>query len=353
MLDTMKLTLQEWKVSSGATLQVNTGNMDFQTGELKQTLLFTDTTGREVNGAYAHYVGECLNLTIKPIAGVARAFVSFSAPKRVGDNNYSPIREDQFDQVFESVENELHLNGVDTDIKRAKLSRVDTFKNILTDEETLTYSRLFSLLEANRAKDRSTHGATTWLMRNNSTDYVIYDKLEEMRASGSDTTGLEKTLRFEHRCKDTEKVKRFYKMSATTVEELKRYGWSALQDRTIRAWRENFFKYEIDQIELLAESAIRRELELFQVKFGRSFFSKYLKAYGAYFLASSSGGVEVVKKALENLNIEDKRKKIYRAERELKQALLLVESLKLDSNSPKTLGELYAELKYKMEQVEA
>jgi len=353
MIDTLKLTLQNWRVRSGASLQVNTGNMDFQTGEMKQTLLFQDTSGRETLGSYAHYIGDRLNLTIKPIAGQVHAFASFSAPKRLSDDNYSPIKESQFSEVFESVESELAENGIETDIKKAKLSRVDTFKNILTDEETLSYSRLFGLLEANRAKDRSTHGATTWLMRNDSTEYCIYDKIEEMRNAGLSTSGLEKTLRFEHRCKDTSKVKRFFNMEKTTVEELKRYGWNALQERNIKAWTDNFFKYEIDDIELLAESQIRSELEFFQAKYGKFFFSKYLKAYGAFFLASSSGGVEVIKRALENMDIEDKRKKIYRAERELKDALLLVESLKLDSTSPKTLGELYSELKYKMEKVEA
>jgi len=350
MLDTLKLTLQDWKVSTGATLKVNTGNMDFQTGEVKQTLLFSDSSGHEINGSYAHYIGDKLNLSIKPIAGQVYAFATFSAPKRISEDNYSPIKESQLSEVFESVEEELHENGIDTHIEKARLSRVDTFKNILTDEETLTYSRLFGLLEASRAKDRSTYGATTWLMRNGSTEYCIYDKLEEMQNSGHSTEGLEKTLRFEHRCKTASKVKGFFK-EMTTVKDLKRYGWSAIQERTIKAWTDNFFKYDIDQIEILAESQIRSELQLFQTKYGSHFFSKYLKVYGAYFLASSSGGIEVVKKALQSMDVD--RMKVYRAEKELKENLMLVQSMRLDSTSPKTLGELYSELKYKMEKVEA
>ncbi len=287
-------------------------------------------------------------MTIKPIAGEVKAFATFSAPKRISDDNYSPVTEAQFSEAIESVEEELSLNGIKADIRKARLSRVDTFKNILTDEETASYARLFGLLEANRAKDKTTHGASTWLMKNNSTEYCIYDKIEEMRNTGHLTQDLQKTLRFELRCKDSQKVKRFYK-SVVTVQDLKAYGWSALQERSVKAWTDNFFKYDIDEIEILAESQIRKELQFFQAKYGRLFFSRYLKAYGAYFLASSSGGIEVIKKALENMDIDDKRKKIYRAERELKDALLLVESLKLDSTSPKTLGELYSELKYKME----
>ena len=69
---------------------------------------------------------------------------------------------------------------------------------------------------------------------------------------------------------------------------------------------------------------VRSELEYFEENYGRNFFSKYLKACGAYFLASSSGGVEVIK-ALQGMDIEDKRKKIYRAEREFKESLMLVQ----------------------------
>jgi hypothetical protein len=350
MLDTLKLTLQNWSVSPGAKLQVNTGNFNFETGELRQTLLFQDTSGFSVNGSYAHYNGDSLNLSIKPIAGNVYAFATFSAPKRISEDNYYPIKESQFSEVFESVENELHENGIDTDIQEAKLSRVDTFKNILTDEDTVSYSRLFGLLQANRAKDKATHGATTWLMKNGSTQYCIYDKLEEMRNSGHSVEGLEKTLRFEYRCIRSSKVKSFFDMDRTTVKELKAYGWNAIQDRTIKAWSDNFFKYNIEDIEVFVESQIRSELQYFQTLYGRRFFSMYLKAVGAYSL-TSSGSIEAVKRALENLDFD--RMKIYRAEKELKDALTLIESLRKDSTSPHTLGELYSELKYKMEKVEA
>lgn len=349
MLDTLKLTLQNWRVRPGARLKYNTGNVDFQTGEVKQTLLFTDTSGHEALGAYAHYIGEKLNLSIKPIAGQVFAFATFSAPKRISENNYSPIKESEFSEVFESVENELQENGIETNIQEAKLSRVDTFKNILTDEETISYSRLFGLLEANRAKDKDVHGTTTWLMKNGSTQYCIYDKREEMHSSGYSTEGLPKTLRFEHRCIRASKVKSFFNMDKTTVKELKAYGWRALQERTIKAWTDNFFKYDIDDIDVLVESQIRRELEFFQVKYGKRFFSMYLKAVGASALASE-GSIKAVKRALENLDFD--RMKVYRAEKELKDSLMLIESLREDSTSPQTLGALYSELKYKMEKVE-
>ena len=351
MIDTIHLGLKNWTVKPGADLEVNTGNMNYRTGEVRQTLLFKNTSGKETYGARAYFNKEKLGLTIKPYAGKPGAFVNFSAPNRINTDNYYPMKESQLSEVFEGVENELLENGIETDIQEAKLIRVDTFKNILTDEETECYSRIFGLLKANRAKNKNTYGVTGWLMGNKSTQYCVYDKILEMRKSGHLTEGLKKTLRFEYRSLKSPSVKNFFKMDQTTVKELKAYGWNAIRSRTIKAWKDNFFKYEIEDFEIIVESQLRNEMEFYQAKYGRNFFSKYLKAYGAYFLASSSGGVEVIKKALQNMNMD--RLKIYRAERVLTETLVEVQSLRNDSKSPQTLGELYSELKYKMEKVEA
>ena len=351
MIDTLKLNLQDWKVKSGASLKITGGNTDYKTGEVYETHLFTDSAGHKSFGAKATLNTDNFQLTIKPYQGNTFAFVQFSAPKQISEDNYYPIQASQLSEVFEGVENELLENGIETNIQEAKLSRVDTFKNILIDEETECYSRLFGLLQANRAKNKKTYGVTGWLMHNKSTEYCVYDKLEELKKNGHLTEGLPKTLRFEHRCMQPQKIKGFLKMDKSTVKELKVYGWDAIRDRTIKAWKDNFFKYDIEDFEIIVESQLRNEMEFYQEKYGRYFFSKYLKAYGAYFLASSSGGIGVIKKALQNMDIEDKRKKIYRAERELTKTLVEIQSLRNDSKSPQTLGELYSELKYKMEKV--
>jgi len=350
MLDTMKLYLQEWRILPNASLTINAGNINYATGEAHQTHLFTDTTGRDVLGAYASYNADKLNFSIKPKAGNVYAHVTFSAPKRVSDDNYSPIKESQFNEVLEGVESELAENGIETNIQEARLSRIDTFKNIQTNEETMSYARLFGLLNANRAKDKSTHGATTWLMKNNSTQYCIYDKLEEMENTGHETNGLPKTLRFEHRCMKPAKVKGFFN-NVTTVEELKRYGWGALCERTIKAWTDNFFKYSVDEVEYIPQSQIVNELSFFRMKYGSRFFSQYLKAYGAYHLAGASGGVDVVTSALEYMGYE--RLKIYRAKRDMRKAILDIEGAREEVGTSVTLAELYGELKYKMEKIEA
>lgn len=339
MIDTIKLTLQDWRVRPDADLKVMGGEYDYRTGETRQAKLFNGVLGTK-----AYLNTEKWNLSIVPKGGDVKAFISFSAPKQINTDNYLPLDEREFYQALECVEAELADNGIETDIKHANLSRLDVFKNILTDEETITYSPLLSLLNANRTKDRSTHGATTWLMRNRSVEYCIYDKLEEMQSTGHLTDGLPKTLRFEHRCKTSAKVKNFYR-DVVSVEDLKRYGWNAIYDRTMRSWDDNFFKYDVDDVDVLVESEVRRELEFFKVKYGKHFFSRYLKTYGAYALTSRAGGVDVIKKTLELMDIGDKRKRIYRAERDLLEGFLLMQDLNC---SPKSIKTLYSELKCKV-----
>ena len=50
------------------------------------------------------------------------------------------------------------------------------------------------------------------------------------------------------------------------------------------------------------------------------------------------------------MDIKDKRKKIYRAEKELKSAIFLMESIniKIEPTSKKTMKDLYSELKSKV-----
>jgi len=347
MLDTIHLQLDNFQVRNNSDLTIVPGNIKMATGETNETPLFQDEKGKEWMGAKAYLNASRLNFTIKPIGGSVRAYVNFSAPKRINANNYSPIEASQLSQVFESVETELAEAGIETDLNNANFTRLDTFKNVNADEETRTYERLFGLLGASRTNDKVVYGTTTWLYKNESAQFCIYDKLEEMKHHNESVETLPNTLRFEHRCIKTPKVNAFLGLKRSTVTDMKKYGWNNLQQKAIQVWKDNYFRYEIAEVEILAESQVRTDMQYFQANFGRLWFDKYLKAYGAFHLATSAGGIGVIEKALDNLSVN--RMKKNRSKRTLKEAILLMESLRTDSKSPKTLSELYAELKYKVE----
>jgi hypothetical protein len=346
MLDTIHLQLGSINIRSNADLIVTPGNINLANGEITETELFQDNNGRIYKGARAKRNAERLNVTIKPYGGTVHAYANFSVPKRINANNYSPIKASDLSNAFESVETELAEAGIETDISEAKVTRLDTFRNILTDEETVTYSRLFGLLNASRTTDKSIFGGTTWLMKNTVAQYCIYDKREEMKFHNESVEALPKTLRFEHRCLGSNKVNSFLDRKLTTVQDIKNYGWKALQDKSTTTWLDNFFKYEVPEVEIMAESQVRTEMQYFQANYGVRWLDKFLKAYGAFHLATSAGGIGVIEKALDNMEVD--RMKKHRTKKILAEAKLLMESLRLDETSPKTLGELYAELKYKM-----
>jgi len=344
MIDTLWMRLEDVKIMPGAKIEFEGGKTNFETGEVKQVLLFEDVTGKQAFGKTAYCNAETYCLDIKPLYGGIGFILRLSVPKQIHENNYSPILEGEFSQVLQKVEQGLSDNGIKTRLEKAKVTRLDCFKNTLPSEPIPCYSRVFSLLNANYAKDKTTYGVDGWLMKNSRQQFCIYNKLEEMKKNKEVTKGLPETLRFEHRVLKADKVQSFYNF--TTIEELKAKGWQALIDKQKETWRDDFFKYSPEEIEIRAESQLRTEMEYFQAKYGNRFFSKYLKVIGAQALMQQAGGFEVVKKALENMACN--RMRVWRAEKELTEALFEIENLKVEPITLKTLGSLYIELKEKV-----
>jgi len=338
--------LGDTAIRPGAQLKVHQGNIDFNTGEVREYPLFTDTSGRSQTGTGAHVnLPGGVSFDIIQRAGKVRNFVNCSLPKQIRNDNYQPLTETELPTALENIEGKLYEAGIETKLENAKITRLDMNRDAITEEAVESYANLFALLKANRANNKKTYNVSGWLYGNTRLQYCIYNKIEEMKSKGADVSRLPKnSLRFEHRCMNGAKVKEFYKF--TTVNELMAQGFGALEKRYSDTWRDNFFKYDVPDLEEMVESKLRTEMQYFQAIYGNRFFSKYLKAYGAYYLATSSGGIDVMKKAL--VNMECGRKRIYRAEKELTEAILEVEAMQPEAISRKSLGSLYNELKEKV-----
>lgn len=344
MIDTLSLRLNDIEIKPGAKLEIEGGRTNFETGEVKQALLFRDTTGKEAFGSSAYCNTDNYNFDIKSLYGNGVGyFVHFSAPKQINENNYSPITESELSEAIQKVEQGLADNGINTKLDRAKITRLDCFKNTLPDEPIECYSRVFDLLNAKYVKDKRSY-PNGWLYPNSRVQYCIYSKLEEMLKRKENISGYPETLRFEHRVIHSNKIKSFYNF--TTIAELKAVGFQALLNKQRDTWRNNFFIYSPDEIEVKAESQLRNEMEYFQAKYGNRFFSKYLKVVGAQALCLQAGGLAVVKRALENMACN--RMRIWRAEKELNEALFEIENMKVEPVSLRTLRSLYIELKEKV-----
>ncbi len=343
MIDTITLDLQDFEVDPYPNLELQQARTNLKTGEVigREANLFHGFTGTKAIGNTAKtHVDIFLGRDNK-----VHAITHFSVPKQVADNNYSEVDFAGFLNALALAETDLLTLGVRADLDKARLTRLDLFKNVITNEPIVCYAKVFELLNASYAKDKRTYGVSGWLMGNSQQQYCIYDKVAELKQNnkGVNFDDLPDTLRFEHRSLTASKVESTY--GFTTIEDLKRYGWDALYDKRREIWRDGFFKYDVQDFETLVVSVLKKYLQFYQTKGSRYWFEDFLRSYGAVSLYKIAG-MEVVKKALEDMGCN--RMKIYRLEQTMKQRVFEFEALEAEQNSRIDLGTLYSELKNKV-----
>jgi hypothetical protein len=344
MIDTLKLMLSDYEVRADSELRVQPGSYQVSTGEKLEYPLFCTYEGGSYSGSKAYLNSDNWNLTLKPLPGGIKgtgAFLQFSVPKNYYGSNFYSVGEQGTRAVLDKVEKELQEKGVHTNLLEADMSRVDTFKNIEPEEPYSSYYSLFPLLKARRAIQRG-YG-TTFLVSNSSQEFCIYDKLEEMKQRSLDTKSLPNTMRFEHRLLSKQKIQSTYGM--TRVEDIFKGGYSLMKEKQVEAWEKSLFKFTAEEIVILGSKQLELEMKVFRERFPKNWFSRFLRSYGAYYLASHAGK-DVVIEALNNFEVD--RMKVWRATQLLEEAEKELLVLKQEEGSSKTLGVLYEELRKKV-----
>lgn len=345
MLDTVKLFIQDYDIATDCSLEVQPAKFNAGTGEvLNEHELFRTVSGKAFQGSKAFLNTEKLNLDLKPYSfaenGIA-CFLHFSVPKvHYGDNYYS-VGEQGTEAVFNQVEHELREAGFYCNLQKADFSRIDTFKNIEPEEPFETYSALFQLLNARKGVKRD-YG-TSFLVGNTQQEFIVYDKLEEMRRQKHDISEFPETMRFEHRLLNKTKIENV--LGFTQVADLFKGGYAVIRDKRKESWRESLFKYSVEEVVQLGSQELAETMSYFEKTHGRNWFGYFLRSYGAFYLAQYAG-VEVVQKALEYF--EPDRMKVYRARKTLEEAERELLFYKQEQNSKKTYAVLYEELKEKV-----
>ena len=343
MIDTLKLMLNDYRISSDSEIRVQPASYELGTGEKVEYPLFQTPEGVNQYGAKAYLNEDNWNLTLKPLAGgrATGAFLQLSVPKNYYGSNFYGVGEQGTRAVLSKVEEELQEKGVHTNLLGADISRLDTFKNIEPEEPFSSYYTLFSFLKARRALQRG-YG-TTFLLSNTQQEFCVYDKLAEMRERQQETGNLPPTMRFEHRLLNKQKVQSVYGLSR--VEDIFRGGYQVIREKQVESWKNSLFNFTAEEVVLLGSRQLEQEMRVFKEKFPSNWFSKFLKAYGAYYLASYAGK-EAVIEALKNAEAE--RTMIWRAVQIFEEAERELLVLKQEEGSKKTLGALYEELRRKV-----
>ena len=156
MIDTITLDLQGFEVARYPNLELQKARINLLTGEAlgREANLFHDFIGtKAIGNTDKTHVDIFLGRD-----GKVHAVTHFSVPKQVADNNYNELDYTGFLKAMDNAEGELCGLGVKANLDKAKITRLDVFKNIQPNEPIICYAKIFELLEANYTKDKRTYG---------------------------------------------------------------------------------------------------------------------------------------------------------------------------------------------------
>jgi hypothetical protein len=343
MLDTLKLSLTDYSVSSNAQLQVQPGLVDNATGELIGNNKLWNCEGRVVTGSRAWHNGESINITVKPnthtTGAPALCLVQFSVPKVATGSNYLAVGAVGTSRALRAVQKYLSEVGIKTNLKTAQVSRLDAFKVAVCKEPFDAYQPVFATLQGRRMRRRD-YGRTM-LWENTLWEICAYDKLEEMRRSKHSIEGLPRnSLRFELRALKMAKVRSWLGIeNAAQLPD----ALDHIEQEYRAAMEKQLFKGEVTQASKLTQGQVQQQLEAAKEHCGREWFEKYLLAVAYNALGTD---VEAVKAAL--LEVAGSRQTARKMTKKLEAAKLDATATSILGSSRRPLGELYTELREKV-----
>jgi len=338
MIDSLKLNLDFPIIDENKVkVTVTPSPVDMTTGlptdehELYRTDFFDLVHGKEA---------ECYVGSMKLWFNQYGKFIQFSIPKKYhGDHNYYPVNKSQARVVIDRINQRLNQGGISDDLWNSKLSRVDIFKNIVTDHPFDSYNQVFDLLHGTRLNKWKSF--TSYYFGNKYKALAIYDKINQMKHKGIDVSNFpEHVMRVEYRMYTG------------------RYCFDGLGTKTIRGlfdiWDQLpvIFKEKVNQI-LFSNNKTENmtgitcnteaeKIEWFRNRYGRQWKNKYHWAYSAQAIMSQFEDEGELRKIL--LQFQDKSS-VSHYLRKTRETIIETSPI---LNNNVSAGELYAELKSKL-----
>jgi hypothetical protein len=340
MLDTLRLSLTDFEIQSGACLDVQPGTFNAATGELKGHFpLWRD--GRDyVAGKKAFYNADDYNVTVQPVRDdepmLIGCYVQFSVPKVANGSNYEPANFTATKRALSTIHSEMKRIGIKTNLKTATLSRLDACKTVVASEPYEAYHPLLISVTATRAIKRRDYGST-FLLHNTQQEICVYDKIAEMKARKHSTRNLpSNSIRFEHRMLNARKVRDASGLS--NVKDLLS-GFEQVEACYSTAMRKQLFHYSASELEAVTARSLAEQLQHFRDSGSRYFLRDYLVSVGA---AQMAGNMGALLEAVEM--VTDSRATYHRTRKQLDNAQHQALTLRNSTHSRRTLKDLYREL---------
>jgi hypothetical protein len=343
MLDTLKLSLTEYSVSSDAQFQVQPGLVDNASGELLGNNRLWSAGGHTVTGSRAWHNGEHFNITIKPNphapGGLPLCLVQFSVPKVATGSNFRAVDADGTSRALRAAQKYLREIGVKTKLATAAVSRLDAFRNLECVEPFAAYHPVLATLQGPRMRRRD-YGRTL-LWENTLQELCAYDKREEMVRNKHSVEGLPPNpLRFEARALKMQKVRAW--LGIERAGQLPD-ALPHIEQQYREVMRKQLFKGEVSQASKLTQGQINEQLAAAKEHCGQRWFEAWWHAVAVNALGDD---LEAVKAAIHEQ--ASTRQAALKMSKKLEDAKLDAMATSILGSSRRPLGELYTELREKV-----
>ena len=366
MIDTLKVILPLSEIKSKNKFIIQPAQFSLDTGEVfGEFPLFIDTKGNKISGARAYYNDEKINVTIFPgysfdeLQEITKQpefdfekdfsetwqghiMVQVSIPKFFTGSNVKSISKVETMYALSEVQQYLFdVVGLETDIFKSNVSRIDTFVNLETDFNFKTYNNILSALNLKRKK-KFEYAGTTFLYKNGSGQVCIYDKIEEQKNQGIKIDLNLNLMRIELRFLKSSKFK--YEFGFKDLKTMLDF-YEKIKEKYIKKINEDVFRYdmkELDEKLRISEISVDKLLKFFDSENKRYSFSNFLKALS--FSQLNESDIESIELYVATLDNKKRQYYLLSKLKALKFQKKMIEKNKNISNL-----KLYKELKDKFE----
>jgi hypothetical protein len=344
MIDTLKLSLNDYSIALDADLAVQPPIRQNATGEIAGNFNLWRAGETYIEGSKAFHNGENFNVTLKPGNSASHdsmlCMVQFSVPKVADGSNYHPTDHKGTAAALRAVQGYLKDIGIKTNIKTASLSRLDAFKTVETEEPYECYYSVFSMLRGQRMAKRD-YG-TTFLWANTMQEICAYNKRAEMEQRKVPLDGVaDHPLRLEWRMLKASKVRDSLDGIRTVGDLLA--GYEQVRLKYSETMEKQLFRATVREVGALRASEITQQFISLKGAGRRYWFDDWLKARG---LAAVIGDIAAVEEAIKV--VSDNRSTQQKIIRRLEAARMDAATMQIIGPSRRTLAELYSELKSKV-----
>lgn len=219
-IDTVTLVTSDFTFDMAKNMQSElpflVGNFPKPLGmENEKSVLLADVHGVEITGDFLRPQKAIRDTGVLQIQKLGKdnlptMKLQISIPKFLTGENYLLADKSELAEIYSELNDELKKMGINTDISKAKVSRQDVTKNIISDYSPNMYIPIFRQLSASRMHDVE-HSAETYTKMNGTREICFYDKRQEMLDAGESVKHLpNNVLRNEYRIKKTESVIKIY-----------------------------------------------------------------------------------------------------------------------------------------------